>query len=112
MFARVKKSGGASICRLLKIVERAEKLFSGLYLQLAVWTGFMPRVTEWTVNHDVLNLPAKHVLTFALGFDNDFFKPGSDLRLGFPPGGGIPSVKFSTKDESWAFWYNGHMAFC
>ena len=68
-------------------------------------------VTEWTVNHDVLNLPAKHVLTFALGFDNDFYKLGSDPRLEFPPGGGLPSVKFSSKDESWASWYNGQLTF-
>ena len=68
-------------------------------------------VTEWTVNHDIRDLPAKHVLTFALGFDNDFYKLGSEPRLEFPPGGGLPSVKFSSKDESWAFWYNGQLTF-
>jgi len=67
--------------------------------------------TEWTVNHDVQNLPARHVLTFALGYDQDFFQLGSEPRLEFPPGGGLPRLKFSTKDESWAFWYNGQLAF-
>jgi len=67
-------------------------------------------VTEWTVNHDVQNLPARHVLTFALGYDNDFFELGGDHRFQLPPIG-IPSLKFSSKDESWAFWYNGQLAF-
>ena len=66
--------------------------------------------TEWTVNHDFQNMPTKHVLTFALGFNNNFFELGSG-RLQFPPTGGLPSLKFSSKDESWAFWYNGQLAF-
>ena len=67
-------------------------------------------VTEWTVNHEVQNLPARHVLTFALGYDQDFFELGGDHRFQLPPSG-VPSLKFSTKDESWAFWYNGQLAF-
>jgi porin len=66
--------------------------------------------TEWTVNHDINNLPARHVLTFALGYDQDFFELGGDHRFQLPPSW-IPSFKFSTKDESWAFWYNGQLAF-
>jgi len=56
-------------------------------------------------------MPMRHVLSFALGFDNDFYKLGSEPRLEFPPGGGPPSLRFSSKDESWAFWYNGQLAF-
>jgi carbohydrate-selective porin OprB len=67
-------------------------------------------VTEWALNHDVLDLPMKHVLAFGLGFDNDFFKLGSYRRFGFL-GGRNPSRKFSSKDESWALWYNGQLAF-
>jgi porin len=66
--------------------------------------------TEWTVNHDLGDMPARHVLTFALGYDQDFFELGGDHRFQLPPSG-IPSLKFSTKDESWAFWYNGQLAF-
>ncbi len=67
-------------------------------------------VTEWALDHEVLELPVRHVVAFALGFDNDFFKLGELPRLEFPPGG-PPSLRFSTKDESWALWYNGQLTF-
>ena len=66
--------------------------------------------TEWALEHEARTLPVRHVLGFGLGFDNDFFRLGEEPRLVFPPGG-PPSLKFSTKDESWAFWYNGQLAF-
>ena len=66
-------------------------------------------VTEWSLNHDVLDLPMRHVLAFGLGFDNDFYKLGNEHRFEFPVGAD-PSLKFSSKDESWALWYNGQLA--
>jgi porin len=65
--------------------------------------------TEWALKHQVLTLPMRHVLSFGIGFDNDFFRLGEEPRLILPPGG-PPSLQFSTKDESWAFWYNGQLA--
>jgi porin len=65
-------------------------------------------VSEWALDHEALDLPIRHVFAFALGFDNDFFKLGEFPRVEIPPGG-PPSVKFSTKDESWALWYNGQL---
>jgi carbohydrate-selective porin OprB len=65
-------------------------------------------VTEWTVSHEALSLPVRHVLSFAVGFDNDFFRLGELPRLELPPGA-PPTLRFSTKDESWAFWYNGQV---
>ncbi len=66
-------------------------------------------VTEWVLDHDVLGLPVRHDLAFGLGFDQDFFRL-ADPRLEFPPGG-PPALSFSSKDESWAIWYNGQLAF-
>jgi porin len=68
-------------------------------------------VTEWTLDHSFLDMPMRHVFTFALGYDNDFYKLGDEPRLEYPPEGGLPSLRFSSKDESWAFWYNGQLAF-
>jgi porin len=67
-------------------------------------------VTEWSLSHILGDLPVRHVAAFVLGFDNDFYRLGEDPRLEFPPGGGLPSLRFSTKDESWAFYYNGQLA--
>lgn len=67
-------------------------------------------VTEWAATHDMLELPVRHVVSFGIGFDNDFFRLGDLPRLEFPPGPPEPElIKFSTKDESWAFWYNGQV---
>ncbi len=66
-------------------------------------------LTEWSLDHEVLDLPVRHVLAFALGFDSDFARL-DEPRLDFPPGG-PPVLSFSSKDESWAFWYNGQLAF-
>lgn len=41
--------------------------------------------TEWTVDHAVGPLSARHVLGFGLGFDNDFFRLGDLPRLELPP---------------------------
>jgi len=65
-------------------------------------------VTEWTANHDILKVPLRHVLSFGVGFDNDFFRFGELPRVEFPPGA-PPQLRFSSKDESWAFWYNGQL---
>jgi len=65
-------------------------------------------LTEWTLNYEVADMPVKHVLSFGLGFDNDFFRFG-DIEIEWPPGE-LPQLRTSTKDESWAFWYNGQMA--
>lgn len=64
-------------------------------------------VTEWTVNQN-LDVPIRHVVSFGVGFDNDFFRLGELPRIELPPGGN-PNVEFSSKDESWAFWYNGQI---
>jgi porin len=66
-------------------------------------------VTEWTVNHDLLDLPVRHVISFGLGFNQDFFKFG-DYDYWYPDDR-IAGLKFGSKDESWAFWYNGQLAF-
>jgi len=66
-------------------------------------------VTEWSVAHGLGGMPLKHVLGFGVGFDNDFFRFG-DISIDWPPGQ-LPSLRISTKDESWAFWYNGQIAF-
>jgi len=68
-------------------------------------------VTEWAWDHDVRALPIRHVIAYGLGFNNDFFRLGDEPRIEFTPGGRRPSVKFSKKDDSWAFWYNGQLAF-
>ncbi len=65
-------------------------------------------VTEWALEHEALTLAVRHVFAFGLGFDNDFFRLGREPRLVFPPGGPL-SLEFATKDESWAFWYNGQL---
>ncbi|MBW2389193.1 MAG: carbohydrate porin [Deltaproteobacteria bacterium] len=66
-------------------------------------------VNEWTLDHDVLDMPVRHVFSFGLGFDEDFSKLELP-RLEFPPGG-PPSLSFASKDESWAIWYNGQLTF-
>jgi len=66
-------------------------------------------VTEWVLDHDVLDFPVRHVLSFGLAFDQDFFRL-EDPRLEFPPSA-PPFLRFSSKDESWAIWYNGQLAF-
>jgi len=66
-------------------------------------------VTEWTAEHPVGPLSARHVASFALGFDNDFFRLGELPRLELPPGA-PPQLRFATKDESWAAWYNGQLS--
>jgi len=66
-------------------------------------------VTEWVLEHSVLDFPVRHDLAFGLGFDQDFFRL-EEPRLEFPPGG-LPLLNFSSKDESWAIWYNGQLAF-
>jgi len=66
-------------------------------------------VTEWVLDHDLLDLPVRHDLAFGVGFDQDFFRL-EEPRLEFPPGG-PPRIGFSSKDESWAIWYNGQLAF-
>lgn len=68
-------------------------------------------VTEWSLEHGLMDLPVRHVAAFIYGFDNDFYRLGEEPRLEFPPGGGFPSLRFSTKDESWAAYYNGQIAF-
>lgn len=65
-------------------------------------------LTDWMLEHEVLGLGMRHDLAFGLGFDNDFFRLGELPRLEFPPGG-PPRLRFSTKDESWAVWYNGQL---
>ena len=65
-------------------------------------------VTEWTANHEILKLPVRHVVSFGVGFNNDFYRLGELPRVGSPPGE-PPQLKFSTKDESWAAWYNGQI---
>jgi len=65
-------------------------------------------VTEWTANHEILKLPVRHVVSFGIGFDNDFYRLGELPRVGSPPGE-PPQLRFSTKDESWAAWYNGQI---
>lgn len=67
-------------------------------------------VTEWTIDHPVGPMSARQVLGFGVGFDNDFFRLGELPRLELPPGA-PPQLRFSTKDESWAFWYNGQLDF-
>jgi porin len=67
-------------------------------------------VTEWKVSHDLLKLPVRHVAAFAIGFDNDFFRLGKLPQLELPPDQG-PQLRFATKDESWAVWYNGQLDF-
>jgi porin len=57
----------------------------------------------------MLDLPVRHNLAFGFGFDQDFFRLG-DPRLEYPPGGPL-TLSFSSKDESWALWYNGSLAF-
>jgi porin len=66
-------------------------------------------VTEWTADHALLEVSLRHVVSFAIGFDNDYFRLGDLPRIEFPPGGGAPQLRFSTEDESWAFWYNGQV---
>jgi porin len=65
-------------------------------------------VTEWEIEHQVLDAPVRHVAAFGLGFDNDFFKLGDLPRLELPPGA-PPELVFDTEDESWALWYNGQV---
>jgi porin len=65
-------------------------------------------VTEWEVGHEVLEAPVHHIAGFGVGFDNDFFKLGDLPRLELPPGA-PPNLRFDTKDESWALWYNGQV---
>jgi porin len=65
-------------------------------------------VTEWTLSHPVGPLSVRHVAGFGIGFDNDFFRLGELPRLELPPDA-PPRLRFSTKDESWAFWYNGQL---
>jgi porin len=68
------------------------------------WTA----VTEWAIDHDLLGLRVGHVVSFAFAFDNDFFK-FEDPRLEYPLDD-APILIFSSKDESWAFWYNGRLS--
>ena len=68
-------------------------------------------VTEWSLEHGLMDLPVRHVAAFVLGYDNDFFRLGDTPRLEFPPKGGDPNRRFSNKDESWLFYYNGQLAF-
>jgi porin len=70
--------------------------------------GGVTFVTEWQLEHDVFDLPARHVASFALGFENDFFRLGKLPQFEAPPGLG-PTLRFATKDESWALWYNGQL---
>lgn len=67
--------------------------------------------TEWAFNHNLLAMPLRHVVGFGLGFDNDFYKLGDEPRIEYPPGGLLPRLTFSSKDESWVLWYNGQLAF-
>jgi porin len=68
-------------------------------------------MTEWQLEHELADMPLHHVVAFGYGFDNDFFRLGEFPRLGIPPGGGPPTLEFSTKDDSWAAWYNGALQF-
>jgi hypothetical protein len=65
-------------------------------------------VTEWTADHDILEVPLRHVVSFGVGFNNDFLRLGEQPRVEIPPGA-PPQVRFSSKDESWAIWYNGQL---
>lgn len=65
-------------------------------------------VTDWMLSHPVGPLSARHVVGFRIGFDKDFLRRGDLPRLELPPDA-PPRLRFSTKDESWAFWYNGQL---